>query len=98
MQPIASFPDPELAEECLRVIECSADALNHQITLLFGEMRASSWKTALSRDQVIHRPVHHWSDLKHGNALAVSDENAQIKPHGTILRERTCGNWGSSYL
>ena len=38
-QPIASFPDPELAEECLRVMNVP-QTLNHQITLLFGEMRA----------------------------------------------------------
>jgi hypothetical protein len=38
-QPIASFSDPELAEECLRMMAVRS-TLNHQTTLLFTEMRA----------------------------------------------------------
>ncbi len=36
---IASFPDPELAEECLRAMN-APQTLNHQIALIFNEMRA----------------------------------------------------------
>jgi hypothetical protein len=36
---VIAFPDPELAEECLRMMN-QGPTINHQITRLFGEMHA----------------------------------------------------------
>lgn len=53
-QPIATFPDPEMAEECLRSMS-NPQTLNHQITLLFNEMRA------LQEER--HREIKEYIDL-----------------------------------
>jgi hypothetical protein len=38
--PVIAFPDPELAEECLRMMNAPAQAMNQHVVSLFGEMRA----------------------------------------------------------
>ncbi len=38
--PVIAFDDPEIADECLRIMSMPPQTINHEVSILFGEMRA----------------------------------------------------------
>lgn len=59
--PVIAFPDPELAEECLRVMNVHGQTINEQMTLLFGKMRALQEQS--NRDLQEYIDLYQWGRI-----------------------------------